>query len=150
MYLVDTSVWIHALRRTGCPAIRDLLRPLIVEDRAAITEWILLELMTGLSRSEQKDDLLRRFAPVTNIPFEAAWWQKAWEYAASLRMKGVSPTAADCFIATVAIHHNVELIHCDADFEQMTSILPLRTLDWCRYLHTSRAGSKIKTQPPSG
>ena len=77
MVLVDTSVWIHALRRTGSAAVRDLLRPLIVEDQAAITEWILLELMTGLSRSEQKEDLLRRFAPLTRLSFDAAWWEKA-------------------------------------------------------------------------
>jgi predicted nucleic acid-binding protein len=134
MFLVDTSVWIHALRRTGCPAIRDLLRPLIVEDQTAITEWILLELMTGLSRSEQKDDLIRRFAPITNLSFEAAWWNQAWEYAACLRKRGISTTASDCFIATVALQHKVVLIHCHADFELIASILPLQTKDWSKYL----------------
>jgi predicted nucleic acid-binding protein len=40
----------------------------------------------------------------------------------------VSP--ADILIATVAIKHEVTLLHCDADFEAMRPALSLRTLDW--------------------
>jgi len=48
--------------------------------------------------------------------------------------KLTSPTAADCLIATVAIRHNVVLLHCDADFEAMKEALPLKTLDWTFHL----------------
>jgi predicted nucleic acid-binding protein len=58
MHLVDTSVWIHALRPSGSVAVRERLRPLILNGEVAVTEWILLELMTGLRSSEQKDSLL--------------------------------------------------------------------------------------------
>ena len=58
MYLVDTSVWIHALRPAGHPEIRARLKPLILSGDTAITEWILLELMTGLTKSEHPDTLL--------------------------------------------------------------------------------------------
>jgi predicted nucleic acid-binding protein len=130
VYLVDTSVWIHALRPAGHPAIQSLLRPLIVSGEAAVTEWILLELMTGLAASETRDTWLDRFAAVPRLSFEASWWEDAWAHAARLRKRGVSPTAADCLIATVAIKHGVGLLHCDADFEAMTPSLPLRTVDW--------------------
>ena len=134
MYLVDTSVWIHALRPAGRPSIRSLLRPLIVSGETATTDWILLELMTGLLSSERKEALLQWFAPVTRLPFEAAWWEAALDHAGRLRRRGVSPTAADCLIATVAIKHQVALIHCDADFEAMRPTLPLQTLDWTPHL----------------
>ena len=134
MYLVDTSVWIHALRPAGHPSIRSLLRPLIVSGETAITDWILLELMTGLLASERKEALLQWFAPITRLPFEAAWWDVALDHAARLRKRGTSPTAPDCLIATVAIKHQVPLIHCDADFEAMKPILPLQTLDWTLHL----------------
>ena len=137
MYLVDTSVWIHALRPAGHPDIRARLKPLILSGDTAITEWILLELMTGLTKSEHPDTLLQWFAPVARLPFEAAWWDKAWHYAGRLRKHGVSPTAADCLIATVALEHRVTLIHCDADFEAMHPALQLQTLDWTQYLTRS-------------
>lgn len=137
MYLVDTSVWIHALRPAGHPEIRARLKPLILSGDTALTEWILLELMTGLTKSEHPDTLLQWFAPVARLPFEAAWWDKAWHYAGRLRKHGVSPTAADCLIATVALEHRVTLIHCDADFGAMQPALQLQTLDWTQYLTRS-------------
>lgn len=134
MHLVDTSVWIHALRPAGDPAIRERLKPLILKGETAITEWIILELMTGLSSSERKQSLLQRFAPVIRLPFETQWWEDAWENAASLRKRGISPTAADCFIATISLKHNVPLVHCDGDFENMKEVLGLETMDWRTHL----------------
>lgn len=134
MQLVDTSVWVHALRPGGRAAIRELLRPIIVSGEAAVTEWILLELMTGLRASEAPERLLRWFEPVPRLGFESVWWQRAWGHAARLRQRGVSPTASDTLIATVAIEHHVPLVHCDADFEAMRGVLPLQTVDWTRHL----------------
>ena len=137
MYLVDTSVWIHALRPAGHPEIQARLKPLIVDGHTAVTEWILLELMTGLVQSEQPSNLLQWFAPVTRLPFQPNWWDIAWHAAGRLRKRGVSPSAADCLIATIAIEHGVTLIHCDRDFESMKPTIPLQTLDWTEYLRTS-------------
>jgi len=137
VYLVDTSVWIHALRPSGHPAIQSQLKPLIVNGETAVTEWILLELMTGLTKAERPEAFLRRFLPVVRLPFQAAWWDNAWQHAAQLRQHGISPSAADCFIATVALEHQVTLIHCDHDFEAMKIALPLRTLDWTKSLGSS-------------
>jgi predicted nucleic acid-binding protein len=69
MYLVDTSIWIHALRPTGNAEIQAGLKPLIVDGQTTVTEWILLELMTGLVKSEQPSSLLQWFTPVPRLPF---------------------------------------------------------------------------------
>lgn len=111
-----------------------MLRPLVVSGEAAVTEWVLLELMTGLRAAEAPGTLLRWFAPVARLSLGADGWPRAWENAARLRKRGVSPTAADCLIATVAIEHRVALVHCDADFEAMKPALPLVTLDWTPHL----------------
>ena len=134
MYLVDTSVWIHALRPSGSSEIQDRLRPLIVGGHTVVTEWILLELMTGLSKSHDPSTLLNWFAPVGRMPFDPGWWHKAWSHAARLRKHGVSPSAADCLIATTAMEHHLVLLHCDQDFEAMKPTLPIQTLDWTGYL----------------
>ena len=130
MYLVDTSVWIHALRPTGHPEIQARLKPLIIDGHTAVTEWILLELMTGLAQSEQPSSLLQHGPG--QFPD-----RHSWHAAGRLRKSGVSPSAADCLIATIATEHQVTLIHCDRDFESMKPTLPLQTLDWTEYLRTS-------------
>ena len=130
MVLVDTSVWIHALRPRGDAAIQSRLKPLVLSGQAAVTEWILLELTAGLSRSEEGKDLLDRFEPVARISFKPGWWPGAWELAARLRKRGISPSAADCLIATVALEASIPLIHCDEDFEAIRLHVPLQTLDW--------------------
>lgn len=134
MYLVDTSVWIHALRPSGSSEIQTRLKPLIAGGRTAVTEWILLELMTGLPKSQEPGALLDWFAPVAHVPFDPAWWNKAWNHAARLRKRGISPLAADCLIATISMEHHLVLLHCDHDFEAMKTVLPIQTLDWTSYL----------------
>jgi predicted nucleic acid-binding protein len=137
MYLVDTSVWIHALRPRGNAEIQARLKPLIVDGQTAVTEWILLELMTGLVKSEQPASLLKWLTPVPRLPFNSEWWDRAWDIAGRLRRHGMSPSAADCLIATIAMEHQITLIHCDTDFEAMKSILRLQTFDWTKYLRAS-------------
>lgn len=134
MYLVDTSIWIHALRPSGSSEIQAKLKPLISGGRTVVTEWILLELMTGLPRSQEPRALLDWFEPVIRMAFDPAWWNKVWTNAAHLRKRGVSPSAADCLIATIAMEHQLVLLHCDRDFETMKPLLPLQTLDWTGYL----------------
>ena len=137
MYLVDTSIWIHALRPTGNAEIQARLKPLIVDGQTTVTEWILFELMTWLVKSEPPSSLLQWFTPVPRLPFNPEWWDTAWDLAGRLRRRGVSPSAADCLIATIAMKHRVTLIHCDTDFEAMKPILRLQTLDWTQYLRAS-------------
>lgn len=137
MYLVDTSVWIHALRPTGNAEIQARLKPLIVDGQTAVTEWILLELMTGLVKSEQPASLLQWFTPVPRLSFNSEWWDRVWDIAGRLKRHGVSPSAADCLIATIAMEHRITLIHCDTDFEAMKPILRLQTFDWTQYLRAS-------------
>lgn len=134
MYLVDTSIWIHALRPQGDPGIKERLRPLVASGHAATTAWILLELMTGIRSGESKEALLTFFAPLPRLAFEPSFWQDAWDLAISLRKKGLSPSAADCFIATVAMSHQVPLIHLNGDFVWMAQHSELKAINWSRLL----------------
>jgi hypothetical protein len=127
-------VWIEFLRRPGSPAIQALLKPLILQGHVALTEWILLELMTGLGRAEKASHLLERLSPVRRLPFPDAAWPRAWDLAGVLRKRGVTPSAADCYIATVAIEEAVPLVHCDADFEAIAKHSALRTVDWSAHV----------------
>lgn len=130
MHLVDTSVWIEFLRKSGNPTVQARLKPLVAQGRTALTEWIVLELMTGLGRNERAQSLIDRLAPLERLPFAESAWARAWDLASTLRKRGVSPSAADCYIATVALDADVPLIHCDRDFEAIRRHSALRTIDW--------------------
>ena len=130
MHLVDTSVWIEFLRRSGSLAIQARLRPIILSGQTALADWMILELMTGLGTTEKPAELLDRLSPVHRLPFPDDGWQRSWDLASRLRKRGVTPSAADCYIATIAMAAGVPLIHCDADFEVMARHSALRTYDW--------------------
>ena len=135
MHLVDTSVWIEALRASGSRRIQEELEPMVVAGDAALTEWIILELMVGIRSNESPESLLKRLAPVHRLPLPEDRWPLAWDLAARLRKKAVTPSAADCIIATVAISHRVTLLHCDRDFELIAKHEKgLQTLDWTKLL----------------
>ena len=100
----------------------------------AITEWTILELMVGIRSSEKVENILKKFEPLPRLAFPAEKWSQSWALAAYLRQKGVTPSAADCFISTTAINHRVQLLHCDKDFEQIAKHSDLKTVDWTEYL----------------
>ena len=134
MHLVDTSVWIEFLRPSGSPEIQRRLKPLIQTGTIALTEWIILELMTGLRTTEQAKALLAQLAPVHRLSLPEDGWPKAWDLAARLRKKGITPSAADCLIATVAATHAATLIHCDFDFELIAQPAGMKTINWIALL----------------
>jgi predicted nucleic acid-binding protein len=130
---VDTSAWIEFFRSGGNRTVRSNLQSLILTGDVAITEWIILELMAGIRATETTSQVLDRLSNVHRLSFPEDGWARAWGLAARLRKKGVSPSAADCLIATVAIEHDATLIHCDTDFETIAKHEKrLRTLDWTR------------------
>ena len=133
MNLVDTSAWIEFFRSGGNPHVRSSLQSLILGDDVAITEWIILELMSGIRSTETSSQVLERLAHVHRLTLPESAWPRAWDLAARLRKKGVSPGAADCLIATVAIQHSATLVHCDSDFETIAKHeRKLQTLYWKR------------------
>lgn len=140
MHLVDTSVWIEFLRRQGSVRIQGELKPLIRSGAVAITEWVILELMSGLRSSENASNLLDRLTPIHRLSLPVDGWPMAWDLAARLRKKGVSASAADCLIATVASAHDATLIHCDTDFEFIAAHSRLRTMNWVGLLQNPDAG----------
>ncbi len=134
MVLLDTSVWISALRPSGSLEIQTRVRTLILNGEAALTDWIMLELMTGLRKAQRADSLLEFFSPLSRLSFHESWWPKVWKFAAMLRHKGISPSAADCLIATTALEHGLVLWHCDKDFEHIKRHSSLKTFNLIEYI----------------
>lgn len=123
--LVDTSVWVEYLRGTGSPAGRDLgtlLRD--APDDVVLTEPVAMELLAGARpASLPQVELLVAGLPVVGVepaldfPAAAAAYRAARAGGATVR------SLVDCLVAVVAVRHEVELVHHDADYDVLTGVL---------------------------
>src|SRR5437773_3305413 len=103
MHLVDTSVWIEALRISGSRKIREELEPLVRAGDVAVTDWIILELMAGIRSHESSTGLLKRFAPIHRLDLPEGGWELAWDLEVRLRKILVYTSAAVCLIVSISL-----------------------------------------------
>jgi len=115
--LIDTSAWIHALRPTGRSVVRQQVRDVLTEGRAATCEMIILELMGGTRTEEEYQELCEDLAALQQFPVTESVWRRAYWLAHTLRRKGVSIPATDQLIASVALTYSCRLLHCDNHFD---------------------------------
>jgi predicted nucleic acid-binding protein len=97
LFLVDTSVWIFALRKNPVPQIRNRIDLLLREDVVLTTGIIKLEILAGAKTDK--------------------------EY----RRKGLTAPSTDILIATCALQAGAILLHADAHFDLMERVLKVRT-----------------------
>jgi predicted nucleic acid-binding protein len=125
--LIDTSAWVEYFRATGSPAavnVRILLAKR-VED-VAMCEPVAMEILAGAG-----DDTYGKLERLVNglpsltveppVDFRAA----ATIYRAARRGGRTIRSLNDCLIAAIAIRHEAEVVHRDADFDAIASVVPL-------------------------
>lgn len=117
MIVVDTSVWVAALRtRSGREAIG--LASLLDRDVVALAAPVRVELLTGASRLDRPR--LRRVLSALPLwyPKEVEWQRiDAWIDAAA--KAGERFGVADMLIASIAVTHEARVWTLDGDFARM-------------------------------
>lgn len=117
MTLVDSSSWVHCMRRRGRPEIADRVRRLLESGDAAWCPAIRLELWNGAG-SENDRRVLRDFeATLPELPITETVWTDACALAHRCRQAGKTAPAIDVLIAACARHHGVDLEHADDHFD---------------------------------
>ena len=127
MILVETSAWVEYDRATGSATDRHLTELITTGGDIAVTEPILMEVLAG-ARDERGSSELRRL--LTSFGWIAAEAATDFEGAARVyracRRQGVTPGGLiDCMIASIALRTNSVLLTADADFAQMSEVIPL-------------------------
>jgi len=115
--LIDTSVWIPALRPSGNPLLREQVRHLLAEGRAVVCEMIILELAGGTRTEEEYQELCEDLEALQLFPITASVWKSAYRLAHTARLKGLSIPATDHLIAAVALNYPCRLFHRDKHFD---------------------------------
>lgn len=127
LVLIDSSVWIPVLRKDGHPLIKGKVRKLLEADLVAITPIIQLELLGGAKTENEYKRLKDRLKVLHHVPITENEWEEAAYNAFRLRRKGKSIPYTDILIATVALVHDLVLLHTDHHFELIASETPLKT-----------------------
>lgn len=119
MILVDSSAWVEYLRRTGSPVHLRVRTALEEKVELASTDVVLMEILAGAHDGRDRDRLRRLIYGRTLLAVEGpADYEQAAELYRACRRQGETPRKlTDCLIAAVAIRHQAQVLHADADFD---------------------------------
>ena len=120
--LVDSSLWVHQLRKGGDPAKRDRVNALLREGVAAWCAPVRLELWRGVSNDAERHTLRRYEAVIPEYEISTPVWEAAIRLADRGRASGVTAPLADLLIFACAAVHGLDLAHDAAHFEQIEKL----------------------------
>ncbi len=120
--LVDSSLWVHQLRRSGDPAKRDRVNALLEGGEAAWCPAVRLELWRGVSNDAERKTLRRYEALLPDYEISAEVWQRSIQLADRARASGVTVPLADLLILSCARIHGLEVAHDDTHFDELTKL----------------------------
>ena len=118
--LLDTSVWIDALRGKT-PGIVAVTQGLLNDDRVLTCGPVIFEIKRGL-RPPEKKKVLPLFDALIRLSFDEIVWDAAGDLDASLRKKGITIPPMDVIIAQVCLYHKVFLFTLDEHFHSVPGL----------------------------
>ncbi len=120
--LVDSSLWVHQLRRSGDPAKRGRVNALLQSGRAAWCPPIRLELWRGVTNDAERKALRQYEALIPDYEVSSPVWERAIRLADRGRAAGVTTPLADLLIFACARVHRLDLAHDDGHFVQLEAL----------------------------
>ncbi len=127
LVLIDTSVWIAALRPGGSAVARQEIEQLLATSRAATTPVVVLELLSGTRSAREFREFKEELEALQQLELTRPAWERAYRLGYDLRRAGLTLPTLDVLIAALAVEHDCLLLHVDRHFEQIAQHSPLRT-----------------------
>lgn len=120
--LVDSSLWVHQLRKGGDPAKRERVNTLLQNGIAVWCQPVRLELWRGVTNDVERKTLRHYEALLPDYEISSAVWERAVRLADRGRAAGVTAPLADLLVFACAKEHGLDLAHDDAHFEQLAKL----------------------------
>jgi predicted nucleic acid-binding protein len=120
--LVDSSLWVHQLRKSGDPAKRDRVNALLESGEAAWCPPVRLELWRGVTTDAERKTLRRYEALLPEYDITAAVWNRSIQLADHGRASGVTVPLADLVIFACARIHGLDVVHDDTHFDDLAKL----------------------------
>ena len=128
MILVDSSVWIsffNAQQNVQAAVLKTLIEN---DEDVCLSVHILMEILQGFRADkafQQVYGYLRMF-PIADLGGMPSYVAAAQIFR-RCRKKGITiRRGMDCIIAQTAIENDLVLLHDDADFDRLSSVIPLK------------------------
>lgn len=122
MKLVDTSAWVHQLRRNGDAGVTHRVENLLHMGQAAWCAPVRVELWAGVNNDRERKILRIYEETLPDYPVTPEVWRLACEIASRGRGKGLRFPAVDLIVAACARHHGLEIEAADDHFEMIARI----------------------------
>ncbi|MBW1789987.1 MAG: PIN domain-containing protein [Deltaproteobacteria bacterium] len=118
--LLDTSVWIEALRGKRSDVVATAQR-LLRDDRVLICGPVIFEIKRGL-RDRERKKVLPLLDALIRLAVDEAVWDAAGVLDARLRGSGITIPPMDVIIAQVCLNHKVFLFTMDEHFNSVPGL----------------------------
>ncbi len=127
--LVDTCVWSQVLRhKSPNVELTRKLKDLIKDGRISIIGPIRQELLSGIPRTKQFDQLKELLSSFEDTPLKTEHFEKAAEFSNICRNKGIQGSTIDFLICAVAYTENFIIFTTDNDFENYKKYLAIQLI----------------------
>jgi predicted nucleic acid-binding protein len=120
--IVDSSLWVHQLRKGGDPAKRDRVNALLESGEAAWCPVVRLELWRGVTNDAERKTLRRYEALLPDYPISPEVWTRSIHLADRGRTSGVTVPLANLLIFACAKIHGLDVAHDDTHFDELGTL----------------------------
>ena len=122
LVLVDSSLWVHQLRKSGDLAKREQVNALLQAGLAAWCPPVRLELWRGVTKDAERKTLRHYETLLPDYVISSAVWERAVRLADRGRAAGVTSPLADLLIFACAREYGLDLAHDDGHFVQLEQL----------------------------
>jgi predicted nucleic acid-binding protein len=123
--LIDTSSWIHFLRRRGDSTVKQRVRELLKDGSVVTCPVVLAELWMGAGSVKDRQDVQELQDVLLCLPFEHATWELSYDLAQICCLRGTPVPASDLLIAACAFFHGAMI---DAEDKHLDALEDYRSL----------------------
>ena len=121
MIIIDTSIWIPALRNRTSPEKAEVER-LIFEDAAAVVGIVLVEVLRGARDRSHFDELYDQMRGAFLIEDDEGSWLRAAELLLDLKLRGEVIPLPDAIIAAQALLGSHAVYTADPHFGRIAGL----------------------------
>jgi predicted nucleic acid-binding protein len=123
--LIDSSLWVDFTRAKSPIALKSFIHPWILDSAAVLCEPVAFEVLRHATKAE-RTKIHQQFSTLPLLATPVKLWRDATTLGAKCHEKGINPGSLDLLLASIAIHHDAELITFDNDFSKITSVSALK------------------------
>ena len=117
MVLVDTTVWIDFFSARSYPHVNALENLILNREDICLCGIILTEILQGIRKDTEFNRTRDLLANLIYLSMPHSVFLRSAEIYRNLRRKGITiRKSMDCMIASVALEHDIPLLHNDKDF----------------------------------